>query len=423
MGNVRILHCGKSVKNYYICMSSKIVGFTQKFSNGGTGDCIYIAVNSDGKSICGARATLGELVEEKPEWEDRERFIKCYKIEDIEFCQFFDLSILKKVDKNWGAKFLLSSKPIVVKRAINLLDKKFNTLKCDELDLSLVAKIDEMGLTKEELNVDESIETKDEKIDLLGTFETVRFKNETDLNRGLEILVNENFYNLFEAIPIEKSILIPYNRLFVTQGMKGSNNKKIVPGTKTIPDGLLITFNEANNKPYLTINLIEYECYGEGKVRESQKEAYLGGVILKQLMKFAATFSITTDFQSRQETIEDWISKIMGYINSDETLNEKVNQWIKTIHPNIKESAIDRKFEHYLKKAFRYSLRIMLIIDEITVEQKKLIENVIHSYPLEQSEGDLKANFIRFKCYVVKLHQVYKVFNIEANYALSLQEY
>lgn len=422
MRSVRILHCGKSVKNYYICMSSKIVGFTQRFSNGGTGDRIYIAVNSNGKSVCGARAILGEPVEQKPEWENGERLIKCYRIKDIEFCQFFDLSILKRVDKNWGAKFVLSSKPIVVKKAINLLDKKFNDLKCDELDLSLISTIAVTESEQEESNEEELVNLKDEKVDLLGTFETIRFRNETDLNKGLEHLVNKNFYNLFESIPENKSILIPYNRLFITQGVKGSNNK-IVPGTKTIPDGLLITFNEGNNKPYLMINLIEYECYGEGKVRESQKEAYLGGVILKQLMKFAATFSITTDFQSRQETIEDWIIKIMSYINSDELLNDKINQWIKCIHPNIKESAIDRRFEQYLKKAFRYNLRIMLVIDEITVEQKKLIENVIHSYPLEQYEGSLKANFIQFRCYVVKLHQVFKVFDLNAKYALSLQEY
>lgn len=403
-------------------MSSKIVGFTQRFSNGGTGDRIYIAVNSNGKSVCGARAILGEPVEQKPEWENGERLIKCYKIKDIEFCQFFDLSILKKVDKNWGAKFILSSKPIVVKKAINLLEKKFNDLKCDELDLSLISTIAVTESEQEESNEEELVNLKDEKVDLLGTFETIRFRNETDLNKGLEHLVNQNFYNLFESIPENKSILIPYNRLFITQGVKGSNNK-IVPGTKTIPDGLLITFNEGNNKPYLMINLIEYECYGEGKVRESQKEAYLGGVILKQLMKFAATFSITTDFQSRQETIEDWIIKIMSYINSDELLNDKINQWIKCIHPNIKESAIDRRFEQYLKKAFRYNLRIMLVIDEITVEQKKLIENVIHSYPLEQYEGSLKANFIQFRCYVVKLHQVFKVFDLNAKYALSLQEY
>ena len=340
MRSVRILHCGKSVKNYYICMSSKIVGFTQRFSNGGTGDRIYIAVNSNGKSVCGARAILGEPVEQKPEWENGERLIKCYRIKDIEFCEFFDLSILKKVDKNWGAKFVLSSKPIVVKKAINLLEKKFNDLKCDELDLSLISTIAVTESEQEESNEEELVNLKDEKVDLLGTFETIRFRNGTDLNKGLEHLVNQNFYNLFESIPENKSILIPYNRLFITQGVKGSNNK-IVPGTKTIPDGLLITFNEGNNKPYLMINLIEYECYGEGKVRESQKEAYLGGVILKQLMKFAATFSITTDFQSRQETIEDWIIKIMSYIDSDELLNDKINQWIKCIHPNIKESAID----------------------------------------------------------------------------------
>lgn len=416
MRNVRILHCGKSVKNYYICMSSKIVGFTQKFSNGGTGDRIYIAVNADGKSICGARATLGELVEEKPEWENSEQFIKCYKIEDIEFCQFFDLSILKKVDKNWGAKFLLSSKPIVVKRAINLLDKKFNTLKCDELDLSLVAKIDEMGLSKEELNVDESVETNDEKIDLLGTFKTIRFRNETDLNRGLETLVNQNFYNLFEDILEQNSILIPHNRIFITEGVKCENNR-IVPGTKTIPDGILITFDNDNSELPLMINLIEYECYGEAKIRDSEKEVYLGRVILKQLMKFASTFSVTTDFQTRQITIENWSIKIMSYISKEDEFSNKINNWIRALHPTIKESGIDRVFEQYLKKAFRYNLRVILIIDEINIEQKKLIQNVIQSYPLEQSYKGGKPNYIQFKCYIVKLGRCIRTFNLYGNYS------
>ena len=118
MRNVRILHCGKSIKNYYLCIESGIVGFTQRFSSGGTGDQIYIAVNVNGKSFCGARAILGEMIDQKPEWDDKERFIRCYKIKNIEFCELFDLSILRKIDKQWGAKFVLSSKSITVKKAI-----------------------------------------------------------------------------------------------------------------------------------------------------------------------------------------------------------------------------------------------------------------------------------------------------------------
>ena len=110
------------------------------------------------------------------------------------------------------------------------------------------------------------------------------------------------------------------------------------------------------------------------KYRRSSKKAYLGQVILKQLMKFASTFSVTTDYQLRQTTIENWISKIMNYINSNETLNNKINTWVKTLNPLIKESGIDRYFEQELKKAFRFNLQIILIIDEMTVEDKKFIE-------------------------------------------------
>lgn len=420
MRNVRILHCGKSIKNYYLCIESGIVGFTQRFSSGGTGDQIYIAVNVNGKSFCGARAILGEMIDQKPEWDDKERFIRCYKIKNIEFCELFDLSILRKIDKQWGAKFVLSSKSITVKKAILTLEKKFNSLICDKLDLSLIKCIDTIPI--EDFCVEERKSPNNEKIKLLGTFETIRFKNETDPNQGLEALVTQNFYDLFETIPKDRNILIPKNRLFPTEGIKDIN-KKVIPGTKSIPDALLITLDHDNPKLPIRLSLIEYECYGEAKVRESQKASYLGQVILKQLMKFASTFSVTTDYQLRQITSENWISKIMNYINSNGRLNNQINTWIKTLNPNIKESSIDRYFEQELKKAFRFNLQIILIIDEMTVKDKKFIENVINSYPLEQCEGSLKPNYIQFKCYVVKLQQVFKVFNLNENYALTLQEF
>lgn len=420
MGHVRVLHCGKSIKNYYLCIESRIVGFTQRFSSGGTGDQIYIAVNVNGKSLCGVRALLGEITDQKPEWEDSERYIRCYKIKNLEFCELFDLSILRKVDKRWGAKFILSSKSINVQKAISTLEKKFNSSKCDTLDLSLITCINTVPV---EDGIDEDNKTiNDEKIQLLGTFETVRFKNETDPNKGLEGLVNQNFYDLFESITEDKNILIPKNRLFITKGVRDSNHK-IIPGTKSIPDALLITLDQDNVKLPIRINLIEYECYGENKTGEAQKKAYLGQVILKQLMKFASTFSVTTDYQLRQTTIENWISKIMNYINSNETLNNKINTWVKTLNPLIKESGIDRYFEQELKKAFRFNLQIILIIDEMTVEDKKFIERVINSYPLEQPVWTIKPNSIQFKCYVVKLQQVFKVFNPSENYALTLQEF
>ena len=417
MKHVRILHCGKSIKNYYLCIESRTVGFTQRFSTGGSGDVVYLAVNVNGKSFCGARAILGELTNQKPGWEGSERFVRCYRIKNLEFCELFDLSVLRNVDKRWGAKFLLSSKPINVKKAVTILDKKFHLLKSEKLDLSL---IEWMNSTVDEILIEKN--TSEEKIELLGTFETVRFKNEIDSNKGLEPLVNRNFYNLFEDISETNSILIPHNRLFPTEGVKSSNNK-IIPGTKSIPDGILITIDFDNMQLPIMINLIEYECFGETKITEYQKEAYLNGVILKQIMKFASTFSVTTDFQLRQITIENWICKIMNYINLDEKLSEKINGWIKSLNPIIKESGIDREFEQELKKAFRYNVCIMLVIDEMTNERKKIIEHVVHSYPLEQYGSGVKTNYIQFKCYIVKLQQVLKVFDLNGKYSLSVQVY
>ena len=44
-----------------------------------------------------------------------------------------------------------------------------------------------------------------------------------------------------------RNILIPKNRLFITEGVRDSNHK-IIPGTKSIPDALLITLDQDNLK-------------------------------------------------------------------------------------------------------------------------------------------------------------------------------
>ncbi len=244
----------------------------------------------------------------------------------------------------------------------------------------------------------------------MGTFQTINFTNENDIVRGLEKLVNENFYMLFQQFPEDKSILIPDNRKFFTRHVK--KDETYVAGVSGIPDALLILFNKRDP---IQINLIEYECYGENKTRSSAKSDYLNTHIIPQLMRFAATFSIITEQFTRDNAIKDWISKIIKYINENPDLEKKFTQWVKEINPLIREKAIDLEITKLLESAFKKNLRVMLIIDELTSEQKSTIRNVINSFKLGNEKG------VDFEGYVIKLIQSIRINDKEAEYALTVQ--
>ena len=106
----------------------------------------------------------------------------------------------------------------------------------------------------------------------MAAFQIINFKNESDKFRGLETLVNENFFELFPQYPEEYSLLIPENRIFVTKGLENDNIR--YSGIKGIPDAILLTYDNRNKTP-LQINLIEYECYGETKIKRQDKSNYL----------------------------------------------------------------------------------------------------------------------------------------------------
>ena len=254
MDNVRILHCADNIDNYNLCLTERVAGFTFIFRDdrGGEGDTIYFAVKVGKKILCGARATLGDITDSKP-WEDAERYIQCFRLKNIEYCTPFDLKILSNIDKSsWFIKFAQRSKLIKDINAINLLNDTFNSRKIDspylfkkdeEYDSSL---LNENNLTLEEIKEDsndymDELDSNEEKLDILGTFKTIRFKNETDSIRGLEPLVTEHFYSLFPFFKKDKSLLISDNRLFSTVGIKNENNENIL-GIKGIPDALLITY-------------------------------------------------------------------------------------------------------------------------------------------------------------------------------------
>lgn len=435
MGNTRILHCGKLIENYYICINEKIAGFSQRFRYGGKGDTIYLAVKIGKKSLCGARGILDDFTDNKP-WNDSDKYIQCFKIKDVEFCTPFDISILREVGgKSWGAKYLQGSKVIKENEAVELLNNKFMKNITDKLymfsdDNDIIIEKDMQDnedIIDDEGNVDShsdgivDTDYDEDKLDILGTFQTVRFKNETDPIRGLEPLVTEYFYMLFQCFKENSSILISNNRLFSTVGIKNENNENIA-GVKGIPDALLITYDKDSTNTPLRINLIEYECYGEGKYRTTQKFNYLNGTVIPQLIRFASTFSIVTDYKIRERTIEEWIDKIIDYIDKDDVLVNKIDVWMKELKPNIKQRNITSQLQKELKKAFESNIKIILIIDELTVEQKETITNVINSFKLNSASIKGKDNSIGFTSYVVRLEQKVGVYNKDANFALSFQE-
>jgi len=433
MGNCRILHCTDNLENYNICIQDGVAGFRTRIAD--KNDIVYFAVKINKASLCGARGVLDELTDYKP-WEDADNYVQSWKVRDIEFCNPFELKVLADVGGNaWALKYVQSSKTIKDEKAIEILNDVFNENKTNEFIFMLNDKKDEISgdesevVVKEIANFEENDEIEnldaevieEDKLDIMGTFQTIRFRNETDRVRGLEPLVTEHFYDLFQHFNKEKTILIAHNRLFSSVGIKNSNDENI-NGIKGIPDALLISFDKSAKKSPLKINLIEYECYGETKFRTQQKFNYLNGVIIPQLMRFASTFSIVTDNNIREKTIDRWVDKIIDYVNEEPTLIEKVNKWIKELHPNIKERQIERYLEKELIDAFRSNIRIILIIDELTVEQKDTMTNIINSFKLDNSNSLNKDNFVEFSSYVVRLEEKIGITNKNARFALSFQE-
>ncbi|MEL6670808.1 MAG: hypothetical protein AAFR61_01400 [Bacteroidota bacterium] len=412
--DVRILHCSNLLENYYTCINEKVAGFSNRAPQ--KGDLIYLVVKVGKVSYCGARFILDEITDYRP-WKDGDKYIHSLSINDIEFCTPFDVSILSEVGgKYWGIKFMQGSKPIKELRAIGLLDNAFSSQKIPDQHIFSI-DFEEEPLEEEIIISEKEAERivkaiPDAKIRIMGTFQTINFQNETDKLRGLEVLVNDNFYHLFPQFPKEKTILIPENRLFKTKGKK--NNGANIQGIRTIPDGLLIRFSKSAKTPF-QINLIEYECYGEKKTRASDKSYYLNSQIIPQLMRFASAFSIITDDKTRESTINEWVDKTIDYINGEEQLSTKMISWVKELNPSIKERSIDRECEKLLIQAFKFNVKVLLIIDELSTEQKETIRNVIRSFKLVTGDS------VQFEGHVIKLVQRLSQTDHESEYALTVQ--
>ena len=152
----------------------------------------------------------------------------------------------------------------------------------------------------------------------------------------------------------------------------------------------------------------------ESKITASQRSKYMNSHIIPQLMQFASSFSIITDQQTRDNTISDWIEKINSETSNDE-LAKKVDSWMKKLKPDIKTREIISFFEKKLREAFKSSVSVMLIIDELSSEQKETIKNIISSFKLESAED------IKFDSTVVKLVQKINLINDNFEYGLTAQ--
>ncbi len=421
--STRILHCGKSTENYNLCIKHSVVGFNNRGPS--QGDTIYLAVKIKKDTLCGLRAILGEPTDFKP-WEDAERYVSCFMLDQLEYASLFSLKFLSDIGgEYWPLKYLQGAKPIKDAGALAKLSKEFQTFRCGSPQLfsAQPSHVEQLTFTSEEEDEETTISERDiaeilevvpeEKINIMGTFQTVNFKNETDEFRGLEPLVNDNFHDLFPAYPNARTILIPENRLFISSGLEARGERPI-SGIKSIPDALLIVYNRQFKTP-IQVNLIEYECYGEARTRTSDKSNYMNGQIIPQVMKFASSFSIVTDRQIREETIRKWIEKTIQYVFSTSGLEEKFTAWIRELEPGLPNAMIALRMNHLLTEAFRSNLKIILMIDELSQEQRHTIKNVIEAFKLENGEP------IQFIAYVVRLGQKINIINQSAEYSLSVQ--
>ncbi|RCX22936.1 hypothetical protein DFP94_101525 [Fontibacillus phaseoli] len=419
--SVRILHCGKSIENYYLCINEKVAGFARRGPT--SGDTIYFVVKPEKKAYCGARAVLSEITDKRP-WQDADSYPQAFTLENLEFCKPFEINILSSVGgQHWNLKYLQGAKAINDPNALDVLDRCFSEVKLDKPYIFETTR--HFIFDFEEVDSDEDIELGDHaeiaedlsesKLNIMGTFLTIKFRSEQHAVSGLETLVNENFYELFDDFPENRTLLISDNRMFKTAGITSTKNER-VSGVSGIPDALLVRFDKGDSCPF-QINLIEYECYGETRSKSVDKFNYLNGHIIPQLMRFASTFSVVTDGAIRDQTVRAWTQKVIDYVYSNDDVTEKVSGWIRMLYPGIREQQISLHLNHLLEQAFRTNIRVVLIIDELTPEQRDTIRNVINSFKL-----DAPSSSVDFAAYVVRLQQRINVINTDAEYAISVQK-
>lgn len=107
--------------------------------------------------------------------------------------------------------------------------------------------------------------------------------------------------------------------------------------------------------------------------------------------------------------------KIVDYVSDDDEMCAWVFPWLEELYPGLKQHKMSLALQNLLFDSFQSNLRLMLIIDELTDEQKKTIKNIINSFKLESGKE------IGFAGYTVRLGQRINITNQDAEFALSVQ--
>ncbi len=129
--NTRILHCGESLENYYLCLERKLAGF--KTLSPATGDMIYFSVKLDGISYIGGRGIIEKPSAEIP-WRNAQNYKRSFSLTAVEYCKAFKIQPLSQFGGTyWAAKYLQSSKPIKDIEAIQFLEDQFTAAKMDTI--------------------------------------------------------------------------------------------------------------------------------------------------------------------------------------------------------------------------------------------------------------------------------------------------
>jgi hypothetical protein len=81
----------------------------------------------------------------------------------------------------------------------------------------------------------------------------------------------------------------------------------------------------------------------------------------------------------------------------------------------LSDQLVGREMDRVLTEAFQKALQVLLIIDDLSDEQKDTIANVIRAFKLENGDS------IEFISYIVRLEQRIRISDSDAEYALSVQ--
>ncbi|WP_237391837.1 hypothetical protein [Paenibacillus dendrobii] len=399
--------------NLILCIKYEVAGFKKNFKFQ-INDQIYFVIRLEKVTYCVARAKIADTTDRKP-WDNSEIYKYAFSLKLMEFCMPFDLSVLAQDFRKWTISYLRDPNSIKEPETIALLEAEF--LKHRQNNFSFFGDDQEQMKPENSKRLEQETQitfANQADMNIVGTMSVEEFVGEKDRNeiRGFESIVTEWFYDLFEDYKRDNTILISKNSLFKTSNKDNTNNK--IKGTSSKPDAVMVRFTEGMKQP-IQISLIEYECYGN--ITSKSKFNKLTEHIIPQLTRFASAFSVITDNLIRSENIKEFSKKIEDYIKVNE--RDKIFEWVKKMVPDVQGGYEGQEFHDALLKAFNNNVQIILIIDELTQEQRDTIGNMLKSFKLDN------GNYINFVGYVVKLQKVIhlKEGNISvSDYALSIEK-